>query len=151
MSDFNKWIGTGRLATEPRVYETKNGKSYARARVAITRGWGNNQDSMFVTAQFWGKTGEFVMQYGEVGRRIMMEAELNVLDRKDDDGNYQTSLFMNVNRVNFIDGKNNTEDRQEEATGTDALEQAYGKPAKVYTNKVAEANNSWDDGEEIPF
>jgi single-strand DNA-binding protein len=139
-TDMNKWIATGYLATAPQMAETPNGKTYARARVAIQRGWGEKKDSMFVTCQFWGKSGEYMMQYGEVGRRVLMEAKLNVVDKKDGKGNYSTSIFIDVNQFNLIDG-NRSSGESSSQREEDPLEAAYG----------GSSYSADDDEDNVPF
>lgn len=143
MADFNRWTGTAYLATDPKLYETRNGKEYCRCRLAVSKGFGDNKETMFVTANFWGKTSEYMMTYGGQGRRVMVEAELTVLDKKED-GGWKTSVFLNVTRFNFIDSKRESDTDKTEEGSMDAYQEAYGTP-------TAPATPGLSDEEDLPF
>lgn len=139
MDDFNKWVGTGYMVSAPERKQTRNGKEYARFRMAVNQGWGDQKKTTFLTCQVWGKPAEFVLEYGDKGRKVLIEGELNILEKKDGD-NYNTSVFMQVRTLRFLDfiEKGGSSKRE------DPMEKAYGG------SKAEPADDSFED-EEIPF
>lgn len=73
---MNKWIGTGRLATEPELKTTESGLSVCSLRIAVDRGYGDKKQTDFFTLVFWRRNAENVAKYCEKGDLILIDGEL---------------------------------------------------------------------------
>lgn len=73
---MNKWIGTGRLATDPELKTTESGLSVCSVRIAVDRGYGDKKQTDFITCVFWRKNAETVSKYCEKGDQVLVEGEL---------------------------------------------------------------------------
>ena len=141
MADFNKVIMTGAIVSTPEIKETSNGKPYIRFRLASTTGWGKFEQKSFLTCQAYGNTVDYVHKYGEKGRKVLIDGEIAVLDRKNE-GGYSTSVFLTVRDIKFIDTNGN-------GNGNGgSKETSTSFPTEQYTPSSAVSD---DDEEDLPF
>ena len=92
MADINTCTFTGRLATDPDVRQTRDGKTVARFRVAVA-GY-KRDDVSFLDFEAWGKTAETLAQYRHKGDTVGVTAHA-VVDQWDKDG-------VKHSRVKFV-------------------------------------------------
>ena len=83
MADINTCTFTGRLAADPDVRQTRDGKTVARFRVAVA-GY-KRDDASFLDFEAWGKTAELLSQYRHKGDAVGLVAHA-VVDQWEADG-----------------------------------------------------------------
>jgi single stranded DNA-binding protein len=128
MGDFNKWVFTGNLVKDPEAKETRGGKPYTNIRVAFNRGWGDREQTDFVSVLCYGKLGEYVLANGAKGKKVLVEAELSIM-LKDN----STSVFATAVSVRFMTNGNGNGTKQET---TPAAQEDERFPREVYQAAV---------------
>jgi single-strand DNA-binding protein len=72
---MNTWIGHGRLTKDPEV-SIKNDKTICRINVAVNR-FGKDSGADFIPCTAFGKTAEYIGNYGVKGQGIVIEGSIN--------------------------------------------------------------------------
>lgn len=108
---------TGRLTRNPERRQTNKGTQYAAVSVAADSGWGDRQQTFFISAQIFGRRADSVLNYEKgdlvemIGERhnfngqdgsvvdTVENAEIYLLKRKNprNQGNYQNNNGYNQN------------------------------------------------------
>ena len=103
----------GRLVKDAEFTKgTKQKKGYAKFTLAVPRG---KEDADFINCVAFDKTGELISTYVKKGNRLIVEGSLNIRSYDDKDGNKQYSTTVIVNKINFVDYKNDSsEETQDE-------------------------------------
>lgn len=83
MADINTCTFTGRLAADPDVRQTRNGKTVAKFRIAV--GGFHKDETAWLDFEAWGKTAELLSQYRHKGDTVGVVAHA-VVDQWDKDG-----------------------------------------------------------------
>ena len=96
---YNKVILIGRLVNTPELNKTANGKSVARATLAVNRrykGQNGEREADFVNVVVWGKLAETLASYATKGSLISLDGELRTR-RYEKDGvtHYVTEVLCN--------------------------------------------------------
>lgn len=94
---MNKWIGMGRLTTDPeaRYSNTANGQlAIARYRIAIDRY--KNDGADFINCVAMGKAGEFAEKYLRKGMKILVTGRIQTgsYDNKEGQKVYTTDVIV---------------------------------------------------------
>ena len=110
---MNNVLLMGRLTKDAEFTKgTKQKKGYAKFTLAVPRG---KDDADFINCVAFDKTGELISTYVKKGNRLIVEGSLNIRSYDDKDGNKQYATNVIVNKINFVDYKNSSnEDEQEE-------------------------------------
>lgn len=133
----------GRLAAEPTLRQTQNGKDVASFRIACDRGRkdanGQSQVDWFDVVA-WGNTAQFVCRYFQKGSLIAVDGRLQSRQYQDKAGNNRTAIEIVANNVNFAGGKQDSGDT--------------GKTVNPSTNETALDGDDFaivDDDSDLPF
>ncbi len=110
MKDLNRWEGLGRLAQDPRLRYTPNGKAVVNFTVATNRQWttqeGERQEqSEFTPCVAWDKLAELVTQYLLKGARVWVEGSLRTRTWEDRDGQTRYTAECLVSNLIMLDGR----------------------------------------------
>ncbi len=110
MKDLNRWEGLGRLAQDPRLRYTPNGKAVVNFTVATNRQWrtedGERQEqSEFTPCVAWDKLAELVTQYLLKGARVWVEGSLHTRKWEDRDGQTRYTTECVVSNLIMLDGR----------------------------------------------
>jgi len=107
MPNLNKVIVMGNLTRDPELRQTPNNTDVCQIGMAINRnytdgGGEKQQETTFVDAEAWGKTGEVINQYLHKGDPILVEGRLKFDQWQDQDGNRRSRLKVVIERFEFI-------------------------------------------------
>lgn len=93
---MNKVILVGRLAQDPEVRYTQNGKAVATFGLAINEGFGENRRTTFINIVAWEKLAEICGNNLLKGRQILCEGRLQTRSYDDKTGQkrYVTEVIM---------------------------------------------------------
>ena len=108
---INKWIGMGRLTSDPELKQTQSGVSTCTVNVAVQRDYadGNGErQTDFICVVAWRQTAEFLCKYFRKGSMIAVVGELRTRTYNDknhpDVKHYVTEVY--ADKVSFCGGKN---------------------------------------------
>ena len=110
MKDLNRWEGLGRLAQDPRLRYTPDGKAVVNFTVATNRQWrtedGERQEQSELTpCVAWDKLAELVTQYLLKGARVWVEGSLHTRTWQDRDGQTRYTTECVVSNLIMLDGR----------------------------------------------
>jgi single-strand DNA-binding protein len=110
MRGFNKVILVGNLTRDPQLKYLPSQTAVAEFGIAMNRKWRDQQgqdreEVCFVDCAAFGKTGEFVNQYFQKGKPILIEGRLKYDQWEDKQGGGKRSkLSVVVETCSFIGG-----------------------------------------------
>ena len=79
--DYQKLVIEGRIGRVSELHQTKGGTSVINVSIAVHRDqWeggerASEMKTLWHDISFWGKTADYVANYGREGRRVLVEAE----------------------------------------------------------------------------
>lgn len=95
---MNKWIGMGRLCSDPEISTSNGGTQIARYRLAIDRRFKRDgeQQADFLPCVAFGKAAEFAEKYFHKGIKIVVEGRIETgsYDHKDGYKVYTTTVIV---------------------------------------------------------
>ena len=102
---INKAIIMGRLTRDPELRHTGTGTPVCSFSVAVDNGYGERRQTDFINCDAWNKTAEFVSNYFEKGKMIIVIGRIATRTWEGQDGkkNYATEVV--VNEVSFGETK----------------------------------------------
>ena len=102
---INKAIIMGRLTRDPELRHTGAGTPVCSFSVAVDNGYGEKRQTDFINCVAWNKTAEFVSNYFEKGKMIIVIGRIATRTWEGQDGkkNYATEVV--VNEVSFGESK----------------------------------------------
>ena len=104
---MNKWIGIGRLCSEPEVTSGKNSNNIAKYRLAVNRDFKKDgqQEADFLNCVAFGKSADFAQNYLHKGMKIAVEGRIQTGSYEKDGVKHYTTDIV-VDRHEFCEGKN---------------------------------------------
>lgn len=127
MATLNKVLILGNVGNELEVRQTQSGRAVANFSVATTDTWGEEEDRQERTEWFrvvvWGKLAETCGQYLTKGRQVLVEGRLQTRSYEDGDGNTRAVTEIVAQQVQFLGGRPERGQAEQEA----AREQAAGE------------------------
>jgi len=99
---MNKTISMGRLAGEPNVRETKDGKKVAEFVMALDR---YKEGADFPRFIAWEKRAEFVEKYCHKGGKFLVEGRIQTGSYDNKDGNKVYTTDIVVESIEFCEKK----------------------------------------------
>lgn len=107
---INKAILMGRLTRDPELRHTGTGTPVCSFSIAIDNGYGENRQTDFINCVAWNKTAEFVSNYFEKGKMIIVIGRISTRSWEGQDGkkNYATEVV--ASEVSFGESKRSGED-----------------------------------------
>ena len=108
MSDYQKFIAVGRIASEITTREVGS-STLCKFSIAINESWidkqGQKQErTEFLQVTQWGKSGEATAKYCTKGKQVMVEGKIKT-DKYDKDGETKYSTGLVADRVLFLGSK----------------------------------------------
>jgi len=110
---YNKWIGIGRLTSDPDCKYLPSGKAICMMRLAVGRGKDLPTDFINITA--WEKLAETCANNLTKGRLILVEGRIQV-DQSEKDGQKREYIKVVANAVRFLDKSSGTANQAVETT-----------------------------------
>ena len=108
---MNKVELIGRISQDIDVKTSQAGKSYLNFSVAIDRKYKDQQGNKitdFLNCKAFGKTSEFIGQYFSKGDKIALIGSVQVDNYTDQQGNKKSFTYIQVDEVEFVEGKKQT-------------------------------------------
>lgn len=104
---LNKVILQGRLAAEPELGQTKNGKTFTVCSIAVedNKLIDGKRKVNFFKAVAWSEKAEFIINYFSKGQYILVDGRLVSDTYTDKKGNLRKDVFVLVEGVNFCGSK----------------------------------------------
>ena len=104
---LNKVILQGRLAAEPELGQTKNGKTFTVCSIAVedNKLIDGKRKVNFFKAVAWSEKAEFISNYFSKGQYILVDGRLVSDTYNDKKGNLRKDVFVLVEGVNFCGSK----------------------------------------------
>ena len=103
---MNKVILVGRLAQDPEVRYTANGKAVATFSLAVSRRVGQGQESTdFIPIVAWEKLAEIIGNNLTKGRRILVEGRLQIRSYEAQDGQKRRVAEVIAQNIEFLDSQ----------------------------------------------
>ena len=98
---MNKVTLLGRLAQDPEIRYTNNGKAVTNFTMAVDRGEDKGAD--FIPVVFWDKTAETIGNYVKKGQRLLIEGRLQVRSYENTNGEKRRVTEVVGNYMEFIE------------------------------------------------
>jgi len=151
----NVFSFTGTVGRDAEVRYLPSGQAVLNVRVANNIGFGDKQQTLWITVVLWGKRAEGQLQnYLKKGQQVFVSGELTQREYQANDGSTKTSLEVNANILDLVGGRN-AESRQGEPQyqrGARPSQSSSGAREPSYPRQDAGHDNfdePYDD--DIPF
>jgi single-strand DNA-binding protein len=135
MAGVNKVIIIGNLGKDPEVRYTQGGSAVANLRLAVSErrkeGEEWKEHTEWIPVVCFGKTAEHAGQYLAKGRQVYVEGRMQTREYLDKQGVKRWSTEVLAHTVTFIGSRD--------------------APAKKAAPTTAEPDDSFADGDELPF
>ena len=104
---LNTIVLQGRLAAEPELGQTKNGKTFTVCSIAVedNKLIDGKRKVNFFKAVAWSEKAEFISNYFSKGQYILVDGRLVSDTYTDKKGNLRKDVFVLVEGVNFCGSK----------------------------------------------
>lgn len=110
----NKVILAGNIASDIESNQTSNGTPVANFRLAVSNGFGDNENTMFIDVAVFGKAAEAVAKFCQKGSAVMVDGRLNEDQWTTQEGDKRFKHHITVNApVIFLGGKPRNQDNEE--------------------------------------
>lgn len=108
---MNKVELIGRISQDIDVKTSQAGKSYLNFSIAVDRKYKDSQNNKitdFLNCKAFGKTAEFIGQYFNKGDKLALIGSVQVDNYTDQQGNKKSFTYIQVDEVEFVEGKKQT-------------------------------------------
>jgi single-strand DNA-binding protein len=117
-SGYNSATLLGRLASDPEELQTRAGKLFIKATIAVSiyqkspDGRGGEEQTKFIPVTIFGRTAELFLQYVQTGDMVHLAGRLDSNEWKTDDGKKRLSLSFVVDSLSVLpNGRRASSDR----------------------------------------
>lgn len=114
---INKCIIVGRIVYDLEIKKTPNDTTLINNVVAVDRMKKSSQGEKitdFIPFTVWGKSAEYLCNYGTKGDLITIEGSLRVDSYQASDGTNKKKYYINAENVNIIfSGRKNSEEKSD--------------------------------------
>jgi len=115
--NLNKVILQGRLTKDPEIrYTSTNNIPIARFTLAVDRY--KKEEVDFINCVAWNKTAEFVNNYFNKGKMMLLEGRITTRNWEDTEGKKHYATEVTAEQVYFGESKGTTEQKEEYNNGT---------------------------------
>ncbi len=110
MPNLNRVMLMGNLTRDPELRYTNSNMAVINFGLAINRRWRNQagdqqEETVFVDCEAWGKQAETINQYLKKGRPVYLEGRLKLDQWEDKEGQKRSKLKVVVEGFQFIDAR----------------------------------------------
>ena len=108
MLEINKVFLIGNLTQDPDVRSLTSGTPVAEFRLAVNRRYKDRngeqqEDTVFIQVESWGRLAEFCGDWLKKGRRVFVEGRLRQDSWEAKDGTRRTRIKVTAARIQFAD------------------------------------------------
>lgn len=101
----------GRLAQDPELRSTPEGKSVTNFNLAVPKPSKDRETPPdYIPIVCWNQTAEFACRYLTKGRQIVVEGRISTREWTDADGKYRKAVEVTASRLHFADSNRATDD-----------------------------------------
>lgn len=146
MASLNKVILIGNLVADPELKKTPNGVSVTSFRIAIGRRFtrdGEAPQADFIDIVAWRNTAEFVTQYFNKGKPILVCGSIQSRNWTDQNGQKRYTVEVVADEVSFVERKPDSQPRGTVYGDTQGRVQDAGVPEAAFVEASAD--------EDLPF
>jgi single-strand DNA-binding protein len=156
---YNKVILVGRLTRDPESRFAASGLHVSKMTLAVDRQvFSSNQEhpgTDFIPITAFGKTADFVSNYLQKGKLVLVEGRLQISKFQAQDGTSKYFTDVIADTVNFMDTKKSTEERDSSIP----VKKTYGEESAFDTEELSTNSDVFEDGsspaesndDEVPF
>lgn len=105
---MNVWSFTGNVGRDCEVRFTKGGTAIGTFTVAVKKGYGDYEKTVWPVVELFGKRAESLGEYITKGMRIGITGEVYEDEWEDKEGNKRKTLKVVANGVDLLSPKNDT-------------------------------------------
>lgn len=131
---LNKIILIGNLVADPEGPRQAGASQVTDFRIASTERWGPRDDqqrTLFIDVECWGKTAEVAAEHLHKGRRVFVEGSLLVEEWADKDGQRRSKPKIKATSVQFLDRATSGGDDPGDAPHDDGSGRAPGDRSRL--------------------
>ena len=145
MSNFKQITLVGRVTRTPDVKYLESGKAVGKLSVAVNRWVPKDADPItdFFDCVVWEKQAEFVGQYIDKGRLVLIVGDPQIRDWTDKDGAKRKSFEVRVQEIKTLERAPDKAEGQESGDGEAVEHKPAAKAAATPKPKAKQVN--WDD------
>lgn len=154
---FNKVLLMGNLTRDVELRHTPNNQAVAKFGMACNRRWRTpdgeqREEVMFVDCEAWGKTAEFMSQFFQKGRPVLIEGRLKLDQWEDKETKAKRSKHVIVvESFHFVDSKPGGGE-EGGGGGGGARSGGYSRPSAAHAPAASSGGGAPSMGEDdIPF
>lgn len=112
---INRTILVGNLTRDPQYFKTQSGISYARFTVAVTKKYGQNEETSFISCIAWRQSADFLNQYAKKGDKVAVEGHITTGSYDDvKTGKKIYTTDITADYVQLIGGKEQPKEQHQE-------------------------------------
>lgn len=143
----NVFSFTGTVGRDAEVRYLPSGQAVLNVAVANNIGFGEKQQTLWITVALWGKRAEGQLQnYLKKGQQVFVSGELSQREYKANDGTTKVSLELNANILDLV-GK-----RGESAQSASQPQQySQARPSSAASQGAGGDNFDTPYDDDIPF
>lgn len=126
---LNKIMLIGNLVADPKGPRPAGSSTVTDFRIAVSERWGsgdNQQRTLFIDVECWGKTAETAAAHLHKGRRVFVEGSLQIDEWADKDGQQRSKPKIKAVSVQFLDRATSGDDDPGDAPHDDGRGRAPG-------------------------
>jgi single-strand DNA-binding protein len=102
---MNHAIFAGRLGADADLRYTENGHAVANFSLAVTVGWGEREETLWVACALWGERAEKLAPYLTKGKALTAAGDVNLRTFERRNGDTGASITCNVQRITLQSGR----------------------------------------------
>lgn len=127
MAAFNKVILIGNLCADPELKQTPNGVSVTSFSLAVGRRKVKDQEPQtdFINIVAWRGTAEFICNYFQKGKSILIVGSLQTRNWTDNEGNKRYVTEVVADEANFIEKKSESAGMQSPSQNANSSNSPY--------------------------
>lgn len=111
--NFNSVTLVGRLTRDPELRTTTTGKNLVKFSIAVNKRFkpqDGGPDADFFNCTAWGQTADYVNNYIQKGRLVLVQGRIETRKYQDKDGNNREAFDIVCDQVNAMDSNRRDED-----------------------------------------
>lgn len=140
MRNINRVIVAGNLTKDPEVRMLPSDTAVCSFSLALNRRYRDKngetqEETTFIDCEAFGKTAEFLRNYGRKGRALFVEGRLRQDRWQDKDGNNRTALRIVVDNAQFTDSRTEIDGNSDQRETADAR---TGGPSRLTRKELEE-------------
>lgn len=124
---MNKLCFTGRLGADCEIKSTQSGTTICSFPVSLESGWGDNKKTSWPRCNMFGKKAEGKLpEYLKKGQEVAVTGELSLENWQGQDGTTKYAMKVNVDSIDLIGGKRDSNYSQQQAPQAPPVPQSGG-------------------------